>query len=97
LVKALFEYNFHGVVLWVVKKKSPVTGRLKADMTVLFPETDNALCRSEVVKHPVREKIFDQKLNSGSVAIDTKNYKSGIYIIKINGVNNWITKKITIE
>ncbi|MBI9036911.1 MAG: T9SS type A sorting domain-containing protein [Bacteroidales bacterium] len=57
----------------------------------------NGNIKHVIIFNLLGEKIFDQKLNSGSVAIDTKNYKSGIYIIKINGVNNWITKKITIE
>jgi len=43
------------------------------------------------------EKIFDSELNSVSTKIDTKSYKSGIYFIKINISDKWITKKITVE
>ena len=84
--------------------KSLVNDVKNSELSV-FPNPANEqinLVSTENIKHVLifnllGEKIYDQKLNSVSSKIDTKSFKSGIYFIKINVVNNWITKKITIE
>ena len=57
----------------------------------------NKTIKQVLIFNLLGEKIFDQKLNSVSTKIDTKSYNSGIYFIKINVSDKWITKKITVD